>query len=189
MATKLRIFVIFSGRGRGRGEWEAPERGRGRLVKKMPGGWVYMLENGTICAFGAASLVLQIFFCQIWLIWRQKRNHLSFWRFFPQSFWWSTRTNCEFGFQNPTRTNGEVGFQNPQTAEMLIKQAKSNKITLGLVTGIGLKLAKNDYKTGEKTPKGQMVPISRAHVYMGGVSQQGAEGAWRVSVGNVGGGG
>ena len=37
---------------------------------------------------------------------------------------------------------------------MPTKQGKSNKITtLGLVTGIGLKLAKNDYKTGKKSAK------------------------------------
>ena len=37
---------------------------------------------------------------------------------------------------------------------MPITQGKSNKITLGLATGIGLKLAKNDYyKTGEKNAK------------------------------------
>ena len=49
---------------------------------------------------------------------------------------------------------------------MPIKQGKSNKITLGLVTGIGLKLAKNGYKTGERTPKGHMVPFSRSHMYI-----------------------
>ena len=47
------------------------------------------------------------------------------------------------------------GFQSPKTAEMRIKQGKSNKITLGLVTGIGLHLAQNDYKTGEKRQKDQ----------------------------------
>ena len=56
-------------------------------------------------------------------------------------------------FWGSTRTNGEFGFQKPKTAEMPIKQGKSSKITLGLITGIGLKLAKNDCKTGEKHQK------------------------------------
>ena len=55
-------------------------------------------------------------------------------------------------FGGSTRTNGEF-------AEMTTKQGKSNKITLGLVTSIGLKLAGR-----KKTPKGQMVPFSRGHL-------------------------
>ena len=53
-----------------------------------------------------------------------------------------------------------VWLPKPQNSRMPKKERESNKITLGLLTGIGCKFAKNDYKTGKKTPKGQMVPFS-----------------------------
>ena len=62
---------------------------------------------------------------------------------------------------------------------MPIKQGDSNKIILGLVTDIGLSLTKNDYKKGEKTPKGQMVPFSRGHLYRAGVWAGGSGGVPR----------
>ena len=56
------------------------------------------------------------------------------------------------------------GFQDPKTTWNVFK-TRENFTTPQLVSphGLGLNWAKNCYRTGERTPKGQMVPISRAH--------------------------
>ena len=45
-----------------------------------------------------------------------------------------------------------------------LKCLQNNKTTIAPITGSGLKLDNNGHKTGERTPKGQMVPFSGGHL-------------------------
>ena len=47
------------------------------------------------------------------------------------------------------RTNGEFGVPRSKTAKTPTKQGKAQQDQIGRVTGIGLKLSKHDYETGE----------------------------------------
>ena len=64
--------------------------------------------------------------------------------------------------------NGELSSRTPNQPKRLQDNGRPNNSTIGLIAGIGFKLDRNDYRTGERNAKGQLVPFSRGHGYMGG---------------------
>ena len=102
--------------------------------------------------------------------------HLSFWRFFPcfAAFFVSklaifplkrsVLAAWKGNFRARKRQMVVLGFQDPKTTWNAYK-TREDVTTPQLASphGLASKWAKNCYKTVEKTPKGQMVPNSRAH--------------------------
>ena len=136
---------------------ESPQRGGGGEVGKGGSGSFGFVGGGGVHAWNG--------------------YHLSFWRFSPcftvsfssklaivplkRSVLWAWKGH----FRARKGQMVDLGFRDPKTTWNAYK-TRENVTTpqLASLHGVPPNWAKKCYKTGETMPKGQLVPISRAHV-------------------------